>query len=68
MHRSLLVGRTPRDYGLLVSEGPGDLETCSDNAGKLFTLNPADSAERNPTAVCLADSLTLQEFRDLLVF
>ncbi len=59
--------------GLLVTEGPGDLETYSDNAGKLFTLSPADIAERNPLATSimpegLADSLTLQEFRDLLAF
>ena len=59
--------------GLLVTEGPGDLETYSDNTGKLFTLSPADIAERNPLATSimpegLADSLTVQEFRDLLAF
>ncbi|HEV3417890.1 MAG TPA: PVC-type heme-binding CxxCH protein [Pirellulales bacterium] len=59
--------------GLLVTEGPGDLETYSDNAGKLFTLKPADIAERNPLHISimpegLADALTTQEFRDLLAF
>jgi putative heme-binding domain-containing protein len=59
--------------GLLVTEGPGDLETYSDNAGKLFTLSPAEIAERNPipTSIMpegLADTLTTQEFRDLLAF
>jgi putative membrane-bound dehydrogenase-like protein len=59
--------------GLLVTEGPGDLETYSDNAGKLFILKPADIAERNPLHISimpegLADTLTTQEFRDLLAF
>ena len=59
--------------GLLVTEGPGDLETYSDNAGKLFTLSPAQIAERSPipTSIMpegLADTLTTQEFRDLLAF
>jgi putative heme-binding domain-containing protein len=59
--------------GLLVTEGPGDLETYSDNTGKLFTLSPADIAERNTLATSimpegLADALTTQEFRDLLAF
>ncbi|HEV2972442.1 MAG TPA: PVC-type heme-binding CxxCH protein [Pirellulales bacterium] len=59
--------------GLLVTEGPGDLETYSDNAGKLFTLKPDDIAERNPLHISimpegLADALTTQEFRDLLAF
>ncbi len=63
-----------RSYtGLLVTEGPGDLETYSDAAGKLFILNPADIAERHPlqTSIMpegLADLLTPQEFRDLVAF
>jgi putative heme-binding domain-containing protein len=59
--------------GQLVTEGPGDLETYADNTGKLFTVSPADIAERNPLATSimpegLADALTTQEFRDLLAF
>jgi putative membrane-bound dehydrogenase-like protein len=59
--------------GLLVTEGPGDLETYSDSAGKLFILNPAEIAERHPlrTSIMpegLGDLLTAQEFRDLLAF
>ena len=59
--------------GLLVTDEAGDLETYSDNAGKLFTMNPAEIAERNPAAVSimpegLADSLTIQECRDLLAY
>jgi putative membrane-bound dehydrogenase-like protein len=59
--------------GLLVTEGPGDLETYADNTGKLFTLKPDDIAARHPLAKSimpegLADALTPQEFRDLLAF
>jgi putative membrane-bound dehydrogenase-like protein len=70
----LLVTKQGRSYtGLLVTEGPGDLETYSDAAGKLFILNPADIAERHPlqTSIMpegLADLLTPQEFRDLVAF
>ena len=59
--------------GLLVTEGPGDLETYADNTGKLFVLKPDDIAARHPLAKSimpegLADALTPQEFRDLLAF
>ncbi|HEX4000755.1 MAG TPA: PVC-type heme-binding CxxCH protein [Pirellulales bacterium] len=59
--------------GLLVTEGPGDLETYSDSAGKLFVLDPAKIAERHPLTTSimpegLANLLTRQEFRDLLAF
>ena len=69
-----LVTKYGRSFaGLLVTEGPGDLETYSDSAGKLFVLNPADIEERHPLRVSimpegLADLLTVQEFRDLLAF
>ena len=70
----LLVMKDGRSRsGLLVTEGPHDLETYSDSEGKLFILNPADIAERHPlqTSIMpegLADRLTAQEFRDLLAF
>jgi putative membrane-bound dehydrogenase-like protein len=69
-----LITKDGRTFtGLLVTEGPGDLETYSDSAGKLFVLSPADIAERHPLRVSimpegLADLLTAQEFRDLLAF
>lgn len=70
----LLVTKDGRSRtGLLVTEGPGDLETYGDSTGKLFILSPSDIAERHPlrTSIMpegLADLLTPQEFRDLLAF
>ncbi len=59
--------------GQLVSEGPGDLETYADTTGKLFVLKPDQIDQRTPLATSimpegLADSLTTQEFRDLLAY
>ena len=59
--------------GMLVSEGPGELETYSDNAGKIFHLQHDDIAQRIPLTTSimpegLPDLLTTQEFRDLLAY
>ncbi len=67
----LTDGRTM--IGLLVAEGPGDLETYADATGKQFTLSPAKIAERHPLSKSImpdgiADTLTIQEFRDLVAF
>lgn len=70
----LLITKDGRSMtGLLVTEGPADLETYSDSTGKLFILNPANIAERHPLTTSimpegLADLLTPQEFRDLVAF
>jgi putative heme-binding domain-containing protein len=69
-----LITKDGRSFnGLLVTEGPGDLETYSDSTGKLFVLSPANIEERHPlrTSIMpegLADQLTIQEFRDLVAF
>ncbi len=69
-----LITKDGRSFaGLLVTEGPGDLETYSDSTGKLFVLSPANIDERHPlrTSIMpegLADLLTIQEFRDLVAF
>jgi putative heme-binding domain-containing protein len=69
-----LITKDGRSFaGLLVTEGPGDLETYSDSAGKLFILSPANIEERHPlrTSIMpegLADMLTIQEFQDLVAF
>ena len=59
--------------GVLVSESPDGTLTFADADGRLKTVNSSDIEERKPqpTSIMpdnLAQSLTLQEFRDLVAF
>ena len=59
--------------GVLVSESPDGTLTFADADGRLKTVNSSDIEERKPqpTSIMpdnLAQSLTLQEFRDLTAF
>ncbi len=70
----LLITKDGRSMtGLLVTEGPGDLETYGDSTGRTFVLSPSNIAERHPLSTSimpegLSDLLTPQEFRDLVAF
>ena len=59
--------------GVLVAESPDGTLTFADADGRLKTVNSSDIEERKPqpTSIMpdnLAQSLTLQEFRDLTAF
>ncbi len=59
--------------GMLVTEDQGGVQTYADTNGKLFILRPEEIADRRPMTTSimpegLADTLTPQEFRDLLAF
>jgi putative heme-binding domain-containing protein len=59
--------------GMLVSQAVNGELTYADEKGELFRLKPSEIEARRPSAKSimpdgLSNSLTLQEFRDLLAF
>jgi putative membrane-bound dehydrogenase-like protein len=72
---SWLVARTDGTVatGILLREGPDGEQTYANNKGETFTVKPSELAERRAGTASimpsdLAQTMTLQEFRDLLAF